>query len=303
MKKLFTVIAILLAQVALADTIKIIVPYPPGGPTDNIARIIQEELSSQLPDTFIVEYKAGAASAIGTASVANANPSETVLLVNSVPSLVNAITKVGPEYNVADLIPLSYLGRTPYVLVVSTKFNVKSIKEFKKLNSTNPIMFATAGVNSASGITIDHFKSIVNKNIIPVPYKGTTASLVDLMSGQIDGGFYYYAQILPFINEGKVIPIAVEWDHRLSKLPATPTLKEFNISDLGYNNWWVLFSNNSKNTQKLNQIKAVMSNLVESSSGKAKLKEVGLETINQTVNPTTFVDLETKRLSKYISIQ
>jgi tripartite-type tricarboxylate transporter receptor subunit TctC len=216
---------------------------------------------------------------------------------------MNSVLKTSPEYSADDLIPLSYLGRMPFVLVTSTKFNLKSIEEFKKLNNSTPVTFAITGTNSASDMTTNSFKNKINKNIISVPYKGSSQSLVDVVSGQLDAGFFYYSLVLPMIEAGKINAVAVEWPHRLDKLPTVPTLSESGIKDLGYNNWWMLFSNRSKNTSKLNQIKLAMSTVLESPTVKSKFRDVGLETINQTVPLENFIEVETKNLLKNISKQ
>ena len=287
------------------DVIKLVVPYPPGGPTDVIARFVIGKLKDQIPDTTIyVEYRPGASSSIGTAYVANEDPSNIVLLLNSPAAIINYKLDPAPKYNINNLIPLSYIGQTPMILVSSRKFSVKSLEEWKALNSNTPVMLSTSGVNSSSSITSIQFKKIINKNIINVPYKGMEPALVDIVGNNVDGGFTFLSpQVISFINNGSVIPVAVEWNSRLPSIPNVPTFKESGIASLGYNNWQVLFVNKTNNTTKLNQIKQAMVRILSDSKNVKQLSTICVEVLpNQLVPPANFLNQEMEKITNTLTL-
>lgn len=277
------------------ESIKLIVPFNAGGPTDVVARIIQTELSNKLSQPIVVENRPGASGAIGTAAVAN-NTKETVLLAASTSTLINPILKVSPEYNVNDLIPLVHLGRMPMYLVTAKNFNVKSIKEFQQTMHT-PINFATSGPNTATEMSTDLFRKHIKKDIVTIPYRSAGQSIIDTVGGRVDGGFYFYPQIIQLMGDNRVNLLAVEWHTRLPKTPNVPTFKELNMPDVGYNNWNILFVNRAADKNKVDQIRTAMIEILKSKDVVARLQDAGFFVLpDQIVVSKDFMETETKRL-------
>jgi hypothetical protein len=165
MKKIILCIALLVSQLVLAnsDIIKIVVPFPPGGPTDIMARAIQHELQEKMTKTIVVEYRPGASGTIGTALVANSDPVETMLLINSSATYINLSIKKSSGYQLNQLVPLVHLGNSPFALVVSPKLGVKNFDEFKKLNLNRPLNYGSSGPGSTTYLSAVHLQKYLRK--------------------------------------------------------------------------------------------------------------------------------------------
>lgn len=235
------------------ETVKIVVPFAPGGPSDFVAKIAQTIINQNTTVTAYVEYRPGAGGDIGTALVANARASETVLLINSVGVVIN-LFKNPDAYDYGKLIPVAGLGRMPLVLVASRKFMNRYPGRWQQLDA-RPINFASAGFGTTSHVTAEFLKTASGKNLVHVPYKGIAQAIPDLISGNVDVAFLQYPIALKYIESGQLVPIAVESPRRLEKLPRVPTLQEQGYANLGYNNWFMLFSNDTNNTELIANIR------------------------------------------------
>jgi tripartite-type tricarboxylate transporter receptor subunit TctC len=229
MKKILFLMSLLFALNASAETLRIVVPYPPGGPADAIARQLQRDLSDY---TIIVENKVGASGEIGTAYTANLN--EPAIVVNTVGILTS------PE--LPQLKKVTTLGRIPLILV-----SAKLDRHFKNWTHVN---FATSGIGTATHNATQELITKLKLDAELIPYKGVGQSIIDIMTGQVDAGFIYYNQMR---NDERLHVIAVEWPRRLDIIPTVPTFRELGINDVGHNNWWAVYSNKFVKTDTLHQ--------------------------------------------------
>lgn len=306
MKKLLLTVLLSLSTIAFAqsNTVKIIVPYAPGGPSDVMARTIQQELNKSMKKNVVVENHPGAASTIGTSLVANANHNETVLLINTSATYINLMTKKSIGYNENQLVPLVYLGNCPMVLVVSPKLGVKTFKEFTKLNLGRPLTFGTSGPGSTSSFQGLHLQKYLNKDYTEIPYKGMNPIMVDLISGNIDFAYINYPSVLPFIESKKLIPLAVYSTHRLQELPNVPDYLSLGIPYPGDNNWYMIWSNQNINFDDQRQIQEIMTRVAKDPSKVKTFQDQGLTMSPRTVIPTQEFVIKfknnTARLLEYI---
>ncbi|MGH8767058.1 MAG: Bug family tripartite tricarboxylate transporter substrate binding protein [Burkholderiales bacterium] len=238
MRKLLSRLAVLLigvwSAVALSQTyppkpVTLVVPYPPGGGADVMARIIAANLTAQLSGTVIVENKPGANGNIGTASVAKASPDGYTLLLATTGHALNKFLYKSPGYDpTGDFSPVALIGSTDLVLVVRSDSPLRSAKEIVDFAKANPskLNFASAGSGSVPHLTIAMFESAANVKVTHVPYKGAAPAIADLVGGQVDAYFASLPSAIGMITTNKVIALATTGAKRSTLLDNIPTMQE-----------------------------------------------------------------------------
>lgn len=229
---LTTIIAI--PRAARADdypnhAIRIIVPFPPGGLNDNVARIIQPYLSQKLGQPVVVENKSGASGIIGTDAVAKASADGyTLAVVASSHTVVPATNSTMPFDTEHDLAAVSLLLRDPLMFVASAKVPAKTLKDFVALAKAQPgkLTYATPGTDSQSHFVTELFDGRAGIKMVQVPYRGGAPSVLSLISGETDFGVLSTQLSGPQIKAGKLIPLASGGDTRSPHFPDVPTLAE-----------------------------------------------------------------------------
>ena len=209
--------------------VKWIVPYPPAGTTDVLARIVAQWLTEKLGQPFVVENKPGAGNNIGVEFVVNAPPDGyTMLLVNPANG-INATLYKNLNYNfIRDITPVAGLIRTPNVMEVTPSFPAKTVAEFIAYCKANPgkINMASSGSGTSVHLSGELFKSMTGCNMLHVPYKGAGPALVDLMGGQVDVLFDNLPSSINHIKGGKLRALAVTSEGREPALPNLPSVGE-----------------------------------------------------------------------------
>lgn len=212
--------------------ITVVVPYPPGGNTDVITRIVMEKLSGRLGQPIIVENKPGAGSIIGSNLVAK-SPADGYTLLIAIPGFaLNQAQNKGLPYGPDDLMPISLLTRTSLVVVTSSHLPVRSFDELLEYGrkATPPLTFASSGPSSLAYLLSERFIQATDiQQAMHVPYKGSADALVDLVGGRIGFMFDAVSAMGPHIEQGTVQALAVTGENRSPMLPDVPT-----ISELGY---------------------------------------------------------------------
>jgi tripartite-type tricarboxylate transporter receptor subunit TctC len=242
---------------AVADPVKIIVQYQPGGVSDRVARTVQTALEENGIATNI-EYKLGAGGFIAYNYFGRYRGSDTVIMVAS-NGLTDGIGTGGPvEYEFSDFIVIKHLGNLPSMLVVSGNHPAKTFKQLLELSATRPITYGTSGVGTgthvAGAIVGNHQGNFVN-----VPYKGQAQALVDVLGGQIDFIMEAESILDQYIKAGKVRPLAVMSAQRLPGYPDVPTLRELGVNDYSYTRWSVLVANKTADPAMVARIRKVVS--------------------------------------------
>ena len=209
--------------------VKWIVPYPPAGTTDVLARIVAQWLTEKLGQPFVVENKPGAGNNIGVEFVVNAPPDGyTMLLVNPANG-INATLYKNLNYNfIHDITPVAGLIRTPNVMEVTPSFPAKTVAEFIAYCKANPgkINMASSGSGTSVHLSGELFKSMTGCNMLHVPYKGAGPALIDLMGGQVDVLFDNLPSSINHIKGGKLRALAVTSEGREPALPNLPSVGE-----------------------------------------------------------------------------
>jgi tripartite-type tricarboxylate transporter receptor subunit TctC len=251
-KKLSTLIAVAFLSAMLGDIacaaewparpIRAVVPLSPGSAADIIPRIVFEQLSKQLKQPIIVDNRPGASGTIGARAVATAAPDGYTILAHSTAHVIAPSTVKNLPYDpINDLAPVAALGNLPNVLVVAPSKNIKSIQDLVALGKKKPITYGSIGVGSPIQMTMERLRLSAGFNVEPIPYRGAPEALLGAMMGEIDA---YYAPVLaalPFIRDGKLIPLVVSSPTRSPALPNVPTSEEAGYRDSSYRFWIGVF--------------------------------------------------------------
>lgn len=217
------------AETYPSHSIRVIVPFPPGGLNDNVARIVQPYLSQMLGQPVIVENKSGASGIIGTDAVAKASPDGYTLAVVASSHTVAPATNANMPFDTQrDLTAVSLLMRDPLMFVASAKVQAKTLKDFVALAKAQPgkLTYATPGTDSQSHFVTELFDSRAGIKMIQVPYRGGAPSLLSLISGETDFGVLSTQLSGPQIKAGKLKALASGGDVRSPHFPDVPTLAE-----------------------------------------------------------------------------
>lgn len=222
--------------------IRAVVPLSPGSAADIIPRVVFEQLSQQLKQPIIVDNRPGASGTIGARAVAVAAPDGYTILAHSTAHVIAPSTVKNLPYDpIKDLVPAAALGNLPSVLVVAPSKNIKSIQELVALGKKKPITYGSIGVGSPIQMTMERLRLSAGFKVEPIPYRGAPEALVGAMTGEIDA---YYAPVLaalPFIRDGKLIPLVVSSPTRSQALPNVPTSEEAGYPNSSYRFWIGIF--------------------------------------------------------------
>jgi tripartite-type tricarboxylate transporter receptor subunit TctC len=209
--------------------VKWVVPYPPAGTTDVLARIIAQWLTEKMGQPFVIENKPGAGNNLGTEAVVNAPPDGyTMLLVNPANG-INATLYKNLNFNlIRDIAPVAGLVRTPNVMEVTPSFPAKTVAEFIAYCKANPgkINMASSGSGTSVHLSGELFKSMTGCQMLHVPYKGAGPALTDLMGGQVDVIFDNLPSSVGHIKGGKIRALGVTSQEREPSMPQLPTIAE-----------------------------------------------------------------------------
>ena len=254
MKTIIGACALLLGTVALqamaqsypVKSVKTIVPFPAGGTTDILGRIVAQKLSERLGQQFIIDNRGGAGGNIGADIVAKSAPDGYTLLVGTVgTNAINAGLYAKMPYDTArDFVPIGLIAAVPNVLVVHPSLPARSVKELIELLKTKPgeINFASSGNGTSIHLSGELFKTMAGVSMNHIPYKGSAQALTDLIGGQVQLMFDNLPSSMPHIKAGKLRALAVTSLKRSPALPDLPTIAEAALPGYDASSWFALFA-------------------------------------------------------------
>ncbi len=227
-------LSLLLAAPVAAQTypnkpVRVVVPYPPGGPTDIVARVLFQQVSEETGQQFLVDNRAGAGGNIGAEIVAKSPADGYTLLIGTTAHAINMSLFKNLNYDVQkDLAPVSLLTQGPLVLVAHPQFPANSVKEVIELakNKTGGLNFASSGNGQSTHLSAELFNAMAGIKMSHVPYKGSAPALTDVMSGQVDVMFDTTLSAMPFVKAGKLKALGLTSPVRSPAAPDVPTIAE-----------------------------------------------------------------------------
>ncbi|MGS5090034.1 Bug family tripartite tricarboxylate transporter substrate binding protein [Hydrogenophaga sp. A37] len=226
-----------------ANVIKVVVPFVAGGITDQVARGVLDRVSKSLALTVVIENRPGAGSRIGSETVMRADPDGTTLLFTNPSYTILPITDTAVKYDpVKALMPVALVGTYGLPVVVSTRLPVNTLGEFIAHARKNPgkLSYGSAGMGSGAHFLGEFFQSLTGTEMVHVPYKSTSAAIIDVAGGVLDLTFDATAK--SYADAGKVKIIAVTGDHRDPRLPNVPTAAESGLKDFVLGSWLGVFA-------------------------------------------------------------
>jgi tripartite-type tricarboxylate transporter receptor subunit TctC len=221
--------------------IRLIVPFPPGGPNDIIARTVGQRMSEILNQPIVVDNRAGQGGVLGTDAVAKAKPDGYTIAVTSAGALAISPSMEKVAYDtLRNLQPITLVATVPEMLVVATNVPANNMSELVALAKSEPgkLNFASSGPGSMPHLAGELFKLIAKIDITHVPYRGAAPAVTDLLGQQVQMVFLDLPVLLPQVNAGKLRPIAVGALHRVPSAPNVPTTVEVGMPDLQTQNWY-----------------------------------------------------------------
>lgn len=289
-----------------AKPVRIVVPYPPGGGNDTLARIFGQKMSEAWSQQVIVDNRPGAGTTIATALAARATADGHTLLLSSIAShAVSPNLYLNPGYDpIKDFTPIAMLGIAPVVMGVNVSVPAKSVAEFIKLAKAKPgsFKYASGGVGSVMHTSAMVFNQVADVDMLHVPYKGAGPGYVALLGGEVDLAIDTTAALLPLVRSGKVRGLAVARKTRLPDLPDLPTFAEAGLPAYQANGWYSIHAPAGLPpaiTTKLNREIVRISNLPDVQE---RLRQLGTETVanNTPEQLTAFVRSELTKYTKVI---
>lgn len=229
------------AQVWPERNIRLIVPFPAGGPTDLIARVVSQALGEQLGRTVIIDNRGGAGGVTGTDMVAKSAPDGHTLALTSAGALAIAPALQRMPYQpLRDLRPVSLIAKAPELLIVPGTLPVKSLAEFIALAKASPgkLNYGSTGPGSMSHLASELFKSAAGLDIVHVPYAGSAPAINDILPGRTQMMFSDMQIPLPHVQAGTLRALGVGSARRVAQIPDVPTLAEQGLPGFEAENWY-----------------------------------------------------------------
>ena len=290
-----------LAQSYPAKTIRLIVPYPPGGGNDTLARIFGQKLTEAWGQQVIVDNRPGAGTTIGTALAARASPDGYTLLLSSIASHgVSPSLYRNPGYDpVRDFAPITLLAVAPMVLGVNVSRAINSVQDLIKLAKARPgtLKYATAGSGSPMHMGGEIFKDLTGVDMIHVPYSGGGPALISLIGGETDIAFDTAASILPHVRSGKLRALAIARPARLAEYPNIPTFIEAGLPAYEANAWYSMHAPAGTPRAVILKINRQLAAAIKLPDVQEKLRQLGSDGVGD--SPGHFGAFVRAELDKY----
>jgi len=286
------------------QSIRMVVPYPPGGPTDITARVVAAEMSKTIGQSIVIDNRPGASGMIGSEMVTKAAPDGYTLLANASIHVINPSVYPDMRFDaIKDFTPITLLAQVPLVLVVPANSPIKSVKDLVEFAKANPgkINFGSAGSASAQHLAGESFKIAAGIQMQHIPYKGSAPALTDLAGGQLQLMFDSMPSATPMINSGKLRAIAVTTTTRAKARPDLPTIAESGFPGFDISTWYAYWAPKGTPSDIVEKLAASAAQALKNPEVIAKYEAMGAEPVGSSpAQFAVFVESEAKKWSDIV---
>lgn len=309
MRAILATIAVAASAGALAQAypnkpIRVIVPFPPGGSTDFLARIVGQKLTSAWGQQIIIDNKPGAGGTLGAAEAARAAPDGYTLLMGAVHHEIATSVYAKLPYDFQkDFAPITVVAIVPNVLVVNPAIPANSVKELIAYAKANPgkLTYGSAGMGTAHHLIGEQFNMLAGVDILHVPYKGSSPAVADLVAGQVSIMYDTVASCLPHVKAGKLRTLAVATAKRSASLPDVPTIAEAALPGFEVTTWFGFLAPAKTPPEIVNRLNAEIVKILAMPDVKERLLASGSEPVSSSPEELdAFVRSEISRWAKVI---
>ena len=280
-----------LAQQAYpTKAIRFIVPYPPGGSTDPMARLAANKLAERWGQSVVVDNRPGGNTIIGTEAVAKAAPDGYTILLASSALLTTPTLFPRLPYNVIrDFTGVATIGKSRFVLVVGSSVQANNLQEFIALAKSKPgqLSFATSGIGANTHLSAELFNRMVGTKMNHIPYKGSGVLVTDLISGRVELSFQVPITVLTYITSGRLKAIAITGDTRAPALPEVPTFSEAGLPGFHAEGWFGIVAPSAAPKSAINKISSEMAIILAMPDSRDYLIKQGSEAFISTPEQVT----------------
>jgi len=265
--------------------IRMIVPAPPGGSLDVVARPVSQHLGDALGQQVVIDNRSGAAGVIGSDLVAKANPDGYTLLMTNLAFAITATLLPKMPYDpVRDFVAITQLTRLPYLVVATASLPVQSLRDLLELAKAKPgsLTYGSLGNGSGSHLTAEMMKDMAGIQLVHVPYKGFGPLMPDLLSGRVQVTFNTIPSLLPHVKSGRLKALAITSDRRSRLLPEVPTAAESALPRFRVTTWHGIFAPAGTPAPVVDRLNKVLVELVNAPGMQEKLAADGAEPVGST---------------------
>ena len=285
--------------------VRLIVPFPPGGGNDIVARAVAQELGKSLGQQFVVDNRAGAGGAIGAELAARSPADGYTLFLGGVGShVVNPSLHAKLPYDpIRDYAPVTLIASAPSVLVVTPSLQAASLSELTALAKAHPgkLNYASNGNGSSAQLAAVLYESMAGVHMVHVPYKGVAQALVELMSGEVQVMFGTLVAILPHIKAGRLRALAVTGRNRSALLPEVPTLAEAGLPGYEAGSWYGILAPSGTPAAVVTRLNAEINSAIRQPEVRERLAAEGAEVVGGAPEEFAFhIRGELERMKKLV---
>ena len=288
------------AQGYPARPIRLVVPFPPGGGTDTMARVIGPKLGEQLGQQIVAENRGGAGANIGAEIAAKSPPDGYTLMLATITNAIGASLYTKLNYDlVRDFAPITQLATTPHILVVHPSVPVKSVKEYIAFARARPgeLTYSSSGSGSAAHLAGELFNSLTGVKTVHVPYKGGGPSMIALVGGEVSVCFATMPSAINYVKAGRLRGIAVTTAQRSPSTPDLPTIAESGVAGYEAGSWYGLSAPAGTPREIISRLNAETLKVMVLPDVKERLFNAGFEVVVST--PEQFAEFTRTEILKW----
>ncbi len=287
-----------------AKSVRLVVPYAPGGIVDYVGRVMGQRLSDAFGQNVVIDNRPGAGGIIGIETASKASGDGYTLLIMDPAIIINPSLLARVPYDInKDLIPVTILSSSPLVLAINARVAANSVQDLVSLARSQPgkLSFASAGVGTTPHMAGELFKTRIQQNLVHVPYKGSGPAMTDLIAGQVQMTFSSITAALPFLKDGRLRGLATTGGKRAAALSSLPTIAESGFPGFEVNLWLAIFVPAATPRDVVARLNAELRKTLQHPDVKSGFEKVGAESVGNTPSETAvFVKNEFRKWAEVI---